>query len=389
MKSPLNILRAEVHEAVAQLREAADAKKCWQCGCLHSTLKAIDEEIPIEDRPDALREVMEAACSRLTDVKYDCLGCEVCWPANAVNALGIEGEACPAEPVQAHEGWPPLAGSYTVLRYHAPVAVCTLTDETLKGSITASNDSAIAIVGTMFTENLGIERLIENVLSNPNIRFVVVCGDDSGQQIGHLAGQSLVALARNGIDERKKIIGARGKRPRMRNLSADAIGHFRRNVEVIDLVGILDVQEIAQHVARCAQRNPGPAPVFLSQRMVPRIQGGIPERMVSDPLGYFVVYPDRSRKRLLLEHYQNNGVLDVIVEGTCAAELYMTAIQRNLISRLDHAAYLGKELARTERSLATGEPYVQDAAPERGNKPSSKSCGCGSICSGSDGGNHP
>ena len=381
MTLPLNILGTGADEAAAQLRKAVDAQKCWQCGCLHSTLKAIEKEIRIEDRPAALRDVMDAARSRLQEVKYDCLGCEVCWPANAVNALDIEGDACPAQPVPAHEGWPPLAGSYTVLRYHAPVAVCTLTDETLMGLISASNDSAIAIVGTMFTENLGIERLIEDVLSNPNIRFVVACGNDSGQQIGHLAGQSLVALARNGIDERKKIIGARGKRPRMQNLSGDAIEHFRRNVEVIDLVGVSDVQEIARHVAECAKRNPGPAPIFSSQRIVPRVQGCIPERMVCDPSGYFVVYPDRSRKRLLLEHYQNNGVLDVVVEGTRAAELYMTAIERNLISRLDHAAYLGRELARAERSLTRNEQYVQDAAPERGAvKPSG--CGCGPSCGG-------
>jgi len=387
MKLPLNILRAGADEAAAQLHEAADAKKCWRCGCLHSTLKAIDEEIPAEDRPNALREVMHTARSRLMDVKYDCLGCEVCWPANAVNALSIEGEACPAEPVQAQEGWPPLPGSYAVLRYHAPIAVCTLTDENLMASIAASNDSAIAIVGTMFTENLGIERLIENVLSNPNIRFVVVCGNDSGQQIGHLAGQSLVALRRNGIDERKKIIGARGKRPRMQNLSAGAIEHFRLHVEVIDLVGVSDVQEIARHVARCAERNTGPAPVFASQRIIPRIQGQIPERVVSDPSGYFVVYPDRAHSRLLLEHYRNDGVLDVVVEGTFAAELYMTAIERNLISRLDHAAYLGRELARAECSLSTGEPYIQDAAPGRGvqnsnpsSNESSRDCGCGPSC---------
>lgn len=379
MSIPLNVV-TDVDEAVRQLREAASAKKCYHCGCLHSTLKAIDEEMPGDARPAALNAVVADARTKLLDVKYDCLGCEVCWPANAVNALGIEGDACPAEPVKAQEGWPPLPGSYTVLRYHAPVAVCTLTDEKLTASIAASNDPAVAIVGTMFTENLGIERLIENVLSNPNIRFVVVCGNDSGQQIGHLAGQSLVALARNGVDERKKVIGARGKRPRMQNLSAEAIEHFRRNVEVIDLVGVSNVQEIARHIARCAEQNKGPAPVFASQCIVPRIQGGIPERMVSDPSGYFVVYPDRAQSRLLLEHYQNNGVLDVIIEGTFAAELYMTAIERNLISRLDHAAYLGRELARAERSLTTNEPYVQDAAPERGDKSPAKSCGCGSTC---------
>lgn len=388
MNLSLKVIPANVDQAVSELRQAAAAKKCWHCGCLHSTLQAIDDEIHGSARPRALEDVVADARKNLLAAKYDCLGCEVCWPANAVNALGIEGDACPAEPVQAQEGWPCLPGSYTVLRYHAPVAVCTLTDESLAASLAASNDSAIAIVGTMFTENLGIERLIENVLANPNIRFVIVCGNDSGRQIGHLAGQSLVSLARNGVDEREKIIGARGKRPRMQNLTTDAIEHFRRNIEVIDLVGVSDVQVIARHVAKSAERNTGPAPVFASERIVPRIEGRVPARMVSDPAGYFVVYPDRPRKRLLLEHYQNNGVLDFVVEGACAAELYMTAIERHMISRLDHAAYLGRELARAERSLTTSEAYVQDAAPERGNVKPAKPCGRGSACAGSEGENH-
>lgn len=374
-------------EAVKQLSEAAAAKKCYPCGCLRSTLKAIDEEMPSAAQPESLRAVVSDARSKLLATKYDCLGCEVCWPANAVNALGIEGDACPAEPVKAQEGWPRLPGSYTVLRYHAAVAVCTLTDDALMAKIASANDPSVAIVGTMFTENLGIERLVENVLGNPNIRFVIVCGSDSGQQIGHLAGQSFVALSRNGMDERRKIIGARGKRPRIQNLTNDALEHFRRTVEVIDLIGVLDIAAIGQKVTELARRNIDPAPAFAGKDIVPHVQGTVPECMVSDPAGYFVVYPDRTRKRLLLEHYTDNGVLNVIIEGTHPAELYMSAIKSGLLSRLDHACYLGKELARGQRSLAAGEPYVQDAAPERSAPPAVQSCGCGSACSDTKKGN--
>ena len=124
---------------------------------------------------------MQLAKARLIKTKYDCLGCEVCFPAIAINALGVEGDACPAEAVEAREGWPPLPGSYQALRYHAPVAVRTLTDETLMNSVVSGAGHEIAIVGTMQTENLGIERLIQNTISNPHIRFVVLCGADSRQ----------------------------------------------------------------------------------------------------------------------------------------------------------------------------------------------------------------
>jgi tetrahydromethanopterin S-methyltransferase subunit A len=105
--------------------------------------------------------------------------------------------------------------------------------------------------------------------------------------------------------------------------------------------------------------------------------GSIPTRMISDPTGYFVVFPDSARRLLSLEHYANNGVLTTVIEGHTAAELYMTAIDRNLMSRLDHAAYLGRELARAEHALSSGEAYVQDAAPELGR---AKHCGCTGGC---------
>ncbi|ODU25134.1 MAG: hypothetical protein ABS95_00905 [Verrucomicrobia bacterium SCN 57-15] len=381
-------LKQNVDEAVRQLREAATAKKCWQCGCLHSSLRAIEEAFPPAERPADLDAAIQLARARLTKTKYDCLGCEVCFPAIAINALGVEGDACPAEAVQAREGWPPLPGAYSVLRYHAPVAVCTLTDETLTRTVATTAESEVAIVGTMQTENLGIERLIQNTLANPNIRFLVLCGADSRQAIGHLPGQSLIALASGGVDERMRIIGAPGKRPILRNLSRETIEQFRRSVDLVDLVGETSASKILETVKACAARNPGPAELLAATRSVTSIAGYVPQRMTSDPAGYFVVFPNHARRLLMLEHYRNDGVLDVVIEGTSPAELYMPAVERGLLSRPDHAAYLGRELARAENSLLTGEPYVQDAAPERqfsfspeDEQPTTPSaCGCGSSC---------
>jgi tetrahydromethanopterin S-methyltransferase subunit A len=90
-----------------------------------------------------------------------------------------------------------------------------------------------------------------------------------------------------------------------------------------------------------------------------------------------VVFPDNARRLLSLKHYANTGVLTTIIEGRTAAELYMTAIVHNLISRLDHAAYLGRELARAESTPTSGDRYVQDAAPEAD---STRNCGCTDAC---------
>lgn len=364
--------------AAAQLLSAAEAKKCWACGCLRNTLDAIDRSLPAgSSGSDEVDEAIATARAHLLPQRYECLGCDVCFPALALDGLGAAGlsvaaNVCPTETIELRSGWPPLPGAFRVLRFHAPVAVCTLTSDELVDPIATSARELVAIIGSLQTENLGIERLITNVVANPHIRFLVLCGADSRKAIGHLPGQSLVALAHDGIDERRRIVGAKGKRPVLRNLTVEATAHFRATVEVLDLVGTTDQDKILAAINACVQRDPGPAALFEAARPLAPLAGSVPEKMVSDPSGYFVLFLDRARKLLCLEHYANNGLLTTVVEGRFPAELYMTAIESGLLSRLDHAAYLGRELARAESALASGEAYVQDAAPER----CSPDCGC-------------
>ncbi|MBO0758261.1 MAG: DUF4346 domain-containing protein [Bradyrhizobiaceae bacterium] len=362
---------ASLIEAATQFRAAADAKKCWACGCLRHALDAIDRAVSETSRPAPLANAIASAKTCLVPQRYECLGCDVCYPAVALDALGaaggcsLEAAVCPTEPVETRTGWPSLPGSYRVFRYHAPVAVCTLNSEELIDRVAAGENDAIGIAGSLQTENLGIERLITNVVANPFIRFVIVCGADSRKMIGHLPGQSLIALARDGVNANQRIINAKGKRPVLRNLERAAIDHFRRTVEVIDLIGASDLEQIKDAVRRCAERDPGPAEPFAPNNVPHPIVGTVPAKMVSDHAGYFVIFIDRVRRLLNVEHYQNNGVLTTIIEGHSAAELYMTAIERGLLTRLDHAAYLGRELARAEHSLSSGSAYVQDAAAEQ------------------------
>lgn len=57
-------------------------------------------------------------------------------------------------------GWPLLPGTYTVPCYQAPVAVCTPTDDGLAAAVAREGNPGVAIVGTLHTENLGIERVV-------------------------------------------------------------------------------------------------------------------------------------------------------------------------------------------------------------------------------------
>lgn len=151
-------------------------------------------------------------------------------------------------------GWPATSGDYIVEDPKSPVAVVTLAS-----GYRSLNLKNYAICGTCFTENFGIEKVIVNVLSNPNISCLIVCGKESD----HFAGQSLLALAENGVSTlggSKKIIGSEGVIPYLDDIPAAAISRFLREIEIIDLVGTTDPKVIQQAIDSCSGKERSEAP---------------------------------------------------------------------------------------------------------------------------------
>jgi thymidylate synthase len=80
-----------------------------------------------------------------------------------------------------------------------------------------------------------------------------------------------------------------------------------------------------------------------------------------DPLGYFLI--EIKDGEIFVQHYLNDGrKTKYCFRGKNAQELYRKILNENLISRIDHAAYLGYELARAEEALKSGKKFVQDLA---------------------------
>lgn len=366
MTEAVELRRSGLDVVDAQLREAVAARKCHGCGCFQQTVRALETADPVRTE---LVDLLAGARSVFVTQKYDCLGCAVCYPAIAANAFSEEFpsaaanlDLCPTDTPDERAGWPPLPGNYHVVRYRAPVAVCTLNDQPLADELASKFPEGLAIVGTMHTENLGIERVIKNTLANPHIRRLVLCGADTRQAVGHLPGQSLQSLFAQGVDESGRIRGANGKRPVLKNVTLAEVEAFVRQVELEPMIGQTDLSVIATRVRALADASPGVFDGAPHSPCVAVITTTDPRRLVPDPAGYFVVYPDARRACVLVEHFTNAGVLDCVLEGKTSPALYAEIIERGLITRLDHAAYLGRELARAEHSLRTGQPYTQDRA---------------------------
>lgn len=136
------------------------------------------------------------------------------------------------------DNWPVVKGDYALGNQKARVAVVTLASH-----LEAYPEAALW--GSLKTENLGVEKIIANTISNSNIRYILICGAESR---GHLAGHSLLAIHANGIDDKGRIIGSEGAIPFIENVPVDAVERFRKQVVLLDHIGLTDLAEIRKLV---------------------------------------------------------------------------------------------------------------------------------------------
>ena len=104
-----------------------------------------------------------------------------------------------------------------------------------------------------------------------------------------------------------------------------------------------------------------------------------------DPNGYFIIKVDLEENKIILEHFLNNidkegyaldpetnepikcdskykRASNEVFEGISAKQLgiLITEERNDLITRIDHALYLGRELQKAEECLYKNLQYIQD-----------------------------
>ena len=104
-----------------------------------------------------------------------------------------------------------------------------------------------------------------------------------------------------------------------------------------------------------------------------------------DPKGYFIIKVDLEENKIILEHFlnninddgyaldpdtnepikcdsQNKRVSNEVFKGISAKQLgiLITEERNDLITRFDHALYLGRELQKAEECLYKKLTYIQD-----------------------------
>jgi tetrahydromethanopterin S-methyltransferase subunit A len=162
--------------------------------------------------------------------------------------------------VQPHPDYPPEEGRYVRGNDASPVAVAVVLNcdadkvpSDLERLVRVGVESGAALSGTVQTENIGLEKIVCNVVANPNIRYMVLAGPESD---GHSTGEALKALIANGVDQKKRIIGTRAPHPFLYNLPIELINRFRKQTSLVDVQFEADPDVIRQAVWSCYQEEP-------------------------------------------------------------------------------------------------------------------------------------
>ena len=117
-----------------------------------------------------------------------------------------------------------------------------------------------------------------------------------------------------------------------------------------------------------------------------KIDNNLSNRYIElDPNGYFIIKVDFEENKIILEHFLNNinekgfaldpetnepikcnsqrkRVSNEVFECISAKQLgiLITEERNDLMTRFDHALYLGRELQKAEECLYKKLPYIQD-----------------------------
>jgi tetrahydromethanopterin S-methyltransferase subunit A len=161
--------------------------------------------------------------------------------------------------VKPHPEYPPEEGRYLRGNDYSPAAVIIiLTSDAeaippeIERLVRAGVEAGAALSGTLQTANIGIEKIICNIVANPNIRYLILGGPESE---GHKTGDAIKALLKNGVDEKKRIIETSGLTAVLYNVPTEFIQRFREQLTLVDCQ-FQDETVIQKAVWSCFQETP-------------------------------------------------------------------------------------------------------------------------------------
>lgn len=155
--------------------------------------------------------------------------------------------------------WPIyFAENLIIGNLNSSVAVATLWTPKEAFGKRLKSDS-YCVMGQLYS-NDGINAILRNTLARPQIRTIILCGQD---KIG--SADSLTCLVNNGINEKGEVIGKTESRVE-KEIPKAAVDLFRAHVKIVDMRGVLKVDEIQAAIdAAQAENTPWAEPQMFPE----------------------------------------------------------------------------------------------------------------------------
>ena len=247
--------------------------------------------------------------------------------------------------------WPFLRGRYFVVDATAPVVVVTLDDEPLAAELAALAPPGLCMSCSIRDDASDVSKLAKTLITNLSIQYLIVVGRTE------LMRDCLRTLFVGDADETADTLG-RNK------LSAASVATLRKQVQLEELLDCSDLDKIILRIRNNATSGVRPDTGFVALAEGEEEHG--PTVIAADNLTHEVL-PDKAGSflislvpnRIQVRHLDSKEQILRTIEGTSARSICLTLIRNGWVSRLDHAAYLGRTLQEAERALKDGSEFHQ------------------------------
>jgi len=256
--------------------------------------------------------------------------------------------------------WPFIPGRYRLFDATAPIVIVGSSAEDLAQNLAALETPGICMVATQCRGAADIEKLVRNIAANLSIQNVVVVGEPEAD--APALGALLAVL---GTDLELSAAGKELLRKVKGRLQDVDLGAVSRKVRAVNMLGSADIDKVVAKVSELASEANRPNTGFRTSGG--KDDDGIERVLAASNIAYETqkdkagnFYISVQGKKIVVEHFSPKNELLRVIEGQSARDLCITLIRNGWVSKLDHAAWLGRELLRAELAMHAGAQFVPD-----------------------------
>ncbi len=244
--------------------------------------------------------------------------------------------------VEIDEKWP-FSFSDVLIKGNpkSNVAICSLWS--LKDVVTKDiSHDKFALAGNMYY-NEGINYLLRAVLSNPNIRYVIMCGVDISK-----SGENLLKLVQKGINGHQ-IVGSAVELEK--EIPIESIELFRKNVQVIDMRNTVDSRKILDTISKLEPKD-----AFAQPQVFPVPPPAKVEVLTSEKTGFVV------REKTVAEAWYQ--ILNLVMKFGTIKKSQHSSDQRELINLVTVVEEEDPDNPKIEKWLWFSKAEIENYYPQ-------------------------